>query len=161
MTWKEFNGGEVAVLTPRLLECCGSARWVEKMIAERPYHSQADLEETASALWQGLQTADWLEAFSKHPKIGEKGKVSQWSAQEQSGMDSAALETANRLAELNQVYFEKFGFIFIVCATGKSAAEMLSLLEARLPNEPDKELGIAAGEQDKITILRLRKMLAA
>lgn len=76
-------------------------------------------------------------------------------------MDSAALETANRLAELNQVYFEKFGFIFIVCATGKSAAEMLSLLEARLPNSMDAELKIAAGEQDKITILRLRKLLAS
>jgi len=144
----------------RLTECCGSARWVEQMLAARPFESQTNLEATASLIWSRLHTADWLEAFSKHPKIGEKGKVSQWSAQEQSGMDRAAAQVAERLAELNRVYFDKFGFIFIVCATGKSAPEMLALLEARLPNKLEDELGIAAAEQDKITILRLRKLLS-
>ena len=144
----------------RLAACCASARWVQQMLAASPFQSQADLEAKASQLWWGLQPADWLEAFSKHPRIGEKGKVSQWSAQEQSGMDSAAVQVAERLAELNRSYYEKFGFIFIVCATGKSAAEMLSLLENRLPNKPEDEIRIAAAEQDKITILRLRKLLS-
>ena len=145
---------------PRLTECCGSTRWVEQMLSARPFESQTSLEATASLIWSRLDTADWLEAFSKHPKIGEKGKVSQWSAQEQSGMDMAAAQVAERLAELNRVYFDKFGFIFIVCATGKSALEMLALLEARLPNKLEDELRMAAAEQDKITILRLRKLLS-
>jgi OHCU decarboxylase len=103
---------------------------------------------------------DWLEAFSKHPKIGEKGKVSQWSSQEQSAMNTAAIDTADKLAALNQIYFDKFGWIFIVCATGKSADEMLRLLEARLANRSDDEMRIAAAEQNKITLLRLGKLLS-
>jgi OHCU decarboxylase len=114
----------------------------------------------ATDIWWRLAPTDWLEAFSKHPKIGEKGKVSQWSSEEQSGMNSSAIDTAKSLAALNRTYFDKFGWIFIVCATGKSAEEMLSLLEARLPNRPDDELRIAAAEQNKITLLRLRKLLS-
>jgi len=143
-----------------LTACCGSAKWVQQMLAARPFQNPAQLETIASEVWWRLQPADWLEAFSEHPRIGEKGKVSQWSAQEQSGMESAAAQTAARLADLNRVYLEKFGWIFIVCATGKSAQEMLALLEARLPNSPADELRIAAAEQSKITILRLRKLLS-
>lgn len=160
MTIAELNAGTGAAIGSLLLECCGSSNWVNRMLAARPFASQADLEKAATESWWALGPTDWLEAFSKHPKIGEKGKVSQWSAQEQSGMDSAATQVADRLAELNRAYFEEFGFIFIVCATGKSAQEMLSLLEERLPNQSETEIDIAAAEQNKITLLRLKKLLA-
>ena len=160
MTIAEFDRKDEAEIALLLLECCGSSNWVNHMVARRPFVNQDRLEEAATATWQKLTPEDWLEAFSKHPKIGEKGKVSQWSAQEQSGMNAAAAQVADRLAELNRVYYEKFGFIFIVCATGKTAEEMLALLEARLPNSRQVELPIAAAEQNKITLLRLRKLLA-
>jgi 2-oxo-4-hydroxy-4-carboxy-5-ureidoimidazoline decarboxylase len=160
MTLGEFDQLTEGEASEKLLACCGSSRWVREMLATRPFESQLNLEARAIQTWWLLDPNDWLEAFSKHPKIGEKGKVSQWSAQEQSGMNAAAEQVAERLAALNREYFDKFGFIFIVCATGKSAAEMLSLLEARLPNQKEDELRIAAAEQDKITILRLRKLFS-
>lgn len=159
MTLDELDESVDLELGPRLLECCGSSNWVKQMLAARPFKTLASLEAAATAAWWSLSSTDWLEAFSKHPRIGEKGKVSQWSSQEQSGMESAAVSVAARLADLNRVYFEKFGWIFIVCATGKSAEEMLSLLETRLPNAPDDEIRIAAAEQNKITLLRLKKLL--
>jgi 2-oxo-4-hydroxy-4-carboxy-5-ureidoimidazoline decarboxylase len=160
MTLAELDKRDDADIAPRLLECCGSQQWVKQMLTARPFAAIERLETTAAQIWWGLTPTDWLEAFSKHPKIGKKGKVTQWSAQEQSGMNTAAQETANRLADRNRAYFDKFGWIFIVCATGKSAEEMLALLEARLPNQPADELRIAAAEQNKITLLRLRKLLA-
>lgn len=160
MTIAELDLKDEADIASRLLECCGSSNWVKQMLALRPFANQERLEGAATDTWQKLTSEDWLEAFSKHPKIGEKGKVSQWSAQEQSGMNAAAAQVADRLAGLNRVYFEKFGFIFIVCATGKTAEEMLALLEARLPNTREVELALAAAEQNKITLLRLRKLLA-
>jgi 2-oxo-4-hydroxy-4-carboxy-5-ureidoimidazoline decarboxylase len=160
MTLADLNRLEASQIASRLLECCGSTCWVEQILSGRPFENQSNLESAASRVWWALQHADWLEAFSKHPEIGEKSKVSQWSAQEQSGMDSAAAEVATKLSDLNRGYYEKFGFIFIVCATGKTAREMLALLQARLPNSATEELRIAAAEQDKITILRLRKLLS-
>jgi OHCU decarboxylase len=145
---------------PHLLTCCGSHNWAAQMLAARPFQDLSELETMATDIWWRLAPTDWLEAFSKHPKIGEKSKVSQWSSEEQSGMTSAALDTAQKLAALNTAYFDKFGWIFIVCATGKSAEEMLSLLETRLLNRPEDELRIAAVEQDKITLLRLRKLIS-
>ena len=160
MTIQELDTGEETHIAQRLFECCGSNNWVKHMLATRPFRNLTRLETQSSEIWLSLTPADWLEAFSKHPKIGEKGNVSQWSAQEQSGMSSAAHQTAAKLADLNRLYFAKFGWIFIVCATGKSADEMLSLLESRLPNNPDVELPIAVAEQNKITLLRLRKLLS-
>jgi OHCU decarboxylase len=145
---------------PHLLECCGSTSWVQAILEARPFASLERLEAAATECWWRLRPSDWLEAFSKHPKIGEKNEVSAWSAQEQRGMNSAPAQVTERLAEMNRLYFEKFGWIFIVCATGKSAEEMLSLLESRLSNGPEEELGIAAAEQSKITLLRLKKLLA-
>jgi 2-oxo-4-hydroxy-4-carboxy-5-ureidoimidazoline decarboxylase len=161
MTIAELDDGDEAQIATHLLECCGSSHWVADMLAARPFRNVAILERVATDSWRRLALADWLEAFSKHPQIGDKGKVSQWSAQEQSGMNSADGNIANRLAALNQSYFDKFGWIFIVCATGKSAAEMLRMLEARLSNPPDDELRIAAAEQNKITLLRLAKLLSS
>jgi OHCU decarboxylase len=160
MTIAELDAQDETQIRERLLECCGSNNWVKQMSAARPFTTLERLEGAASDIWSRLKPADWLEAFSKHPKIGEKGEVSEWSSQEQSGMNSAAAQVASRLAELNRIYHEKFGWIFIVCATGRSAEEMLSLLETRLPNTPQDELDIAAAEQNKITLLRLRKLLA-
>jgi 2-oxo-4-hydroxy-4-carboxy-5-ureidoimidazoline decarboxylase len=160
MTIAELDEWEKPEIAAKLMECCGSSQWVEEMMVARPFRTQATLEKAAMESWWRLGPADWLEAFSKHPKIGETATVSEWSSQEQSGMNTAAAETAESLAEMNRTYFEKFGWIFIVCATGKSAAEMLALLMARLPNKPEEEIQIAAGEQNKITLLRLRKLFA-
>lgn len=147
--------------------CCGSQRWVSHMVKGRPFENVGKLKEYARDVWWKLESADWLEAFRSHPKIGEEkaeGQASQraqhWSGQEQSGVRAASQQTIHTLAELNREYEVKFGYIFIVCATGKSSEEMLGLLRERLGNEPAAELRIAASEQVKITDIRLEKMLA-
>jgi 2-oxo-4-hydroxy-4-carboxy-5-ureidoimidazoline decarboxylase len=148
------------------LKCCGARRWAEQMTARRPFADEANLLESARSFWRGLDRADWLEAFAAHPKIGESelkkkfAGTAAWAASEQAGVAGSPDEVLKGLAEGNRAYEAKFGYIFIVCATGKSAAEMLALLRQRLPNEPDQELAIAAAEQEKITILRLQKMSA-
>lgn len=149
-----------------LLKCCGSARWAEQVAAHRPYASAEELEETADRVWWQLAPEDWLEAFRAHPKIGEREAASAvsaearaWSEREQSGASGADAETRAALAAGNRAYEERFGFIFIVCAAGKTAREMLALLEARLCHDRETELGVAAREQRQITRLRLRKLL--
>jgi OHCU decarboxylase len=149
------------------LKCCGSETWARKLEENRPFKSLEGLYSTADTTWWALDSADWLAAFSAHPKIGEKKASSQvsatsqaWSGQEQSGIHDAAQTTLQRLATLNSQYQTKFGFIFIVCATGKSSEEMLAMLIDRLENELPDELPIAAAEQAKITRLRLAKLLA-
>ena len=120
----------------------------------------------ANEMWWSLDQDDWLEAFRSHPRIGEKKAAQpvatqskEWSGQEQSGMREADQSTVNNLARLNREYEEKFGFIFIVCATGRSAADMLDILRQRLRNDIETELPIAAAEQAKITELRLKKLV--
>jgi OHCU decarboxylase len=149
-----------------LLKCCGSRAWAEAVERARPFVSVEQLLARSNDVWWKLERSDWLEAFRSHPKIGEKkaaGAVSaqsqQWSAQEQQGVQHAASATIDKLARLNRAYEEKFGFIFIVCATGKSSDEILALLETRMENDAAAELPIAAAEQAKITELRLRKLL--
>jgi OHCU decarboxylase len=149
-----------------LLKCCGSQNWARRMVSSRPFGSFDELIQKAEAVWWALDRVDWLEAFRSHPKIGERkaaAKVSTesegWSGQEQAGIQSAATQTLDELAKLNREYEEKFGFIFIVCATGKSSEEMLAILKTRIGNDLDTELPIAAGEQAKITEIRLGKLL--
>jgi allantoicase len=151
-----------------LLQCCGSKRWASATATARPYESLDLLLATSDDLWWQLDRNDWLEAFHSHPKIGEKkaaGKVSaqsqQWSGQEQSGVDAASHETTASLAALNEAYEQKFGYIFIICATGKSSDEMLAALRERLEHDLETELPIAAEEQSKITELRLKKLLTS
>lgn len=151
--------------TKELLQCCGSKRWAETMASRRPYPSLETFLMIANENWWSLP-GDWLEAFRSHPRIGEKTAAesvseqsSQWSGQEQSGITNASRETVNTLASLNQAYEQKFGFIFIICATGKSSEEMLSALRERLENDPATELPIAAAEQSKIMDLRLKKLI--
>ena len=149
------------------LKCCGSVKWAQAMVQLRQYATTVGgLVLLGNEMWWTLEPEDWLEAFRSHPKIGEKkaaAEVSiqskQWSGQEQSGVQTAAQKTLDELAQLNREYEEKFGFIFIVCASGKSADEMLTLLSERLPNDAEVELGIAAAEQAKITELRLKKLV--
>jgi len=111
-----------------LLQCCGSKRWAEEMANARPYPNEETLLARADDVWWSLDRSDWLEAFRSHPKIGEKkaaDKVSaqsqQWSGQEQSGVANASQNTVDSLAALNEDYEQKFGFIFIICATGKTS----------------------------------------
>jgi 2-oxo-4-hydroxy-4-carboxy-5-ureidoimidazoline decarboxylase len=146
--------------------CCGSTRWVERMLAERPFASTSALLAAADAVWYSLDEADYLEAFSHHPQIGaDLAKLRQkfvhtagWSSQEQAGVEAASDSTLLALRDANIQYLARYGFIFIVCATGKSAEQMLELLRARLHNAPAEELAIAAREHAKITQLRLDKL---
>ena len=151
----------------RLLECCGSTRWAQSMVVRRPFNDERHLLEAAERVWWGLAADDWLEAFRSHPKIGEKkparetGEEAQrWSEEEQAVARSAASATLDELASANLAYEERFGHIFIVCAAGKSSEEMLETLRRRLANDPDTELCVAAEQQRRITLLRLRKLLA-
>jgi len=125
------------------------------MFRRQPF---ADIHREADEIWWSLASEDWLEAFAAHPKIGQKS-AAKWTAQEQSGMSQAAASTAQEMDRLNIKYENKFGFIFIVCATGKSADEMLSILQTRINNSREEEIRIAAAEQAKITHLRLDKLL--
>jgi len=111
----------------------------------------------AERAWWGLGPDDWREAFAAHPRIGERGPDA-WSAAEQAGMSSAADATRRALAAGNRAYEERFGQVFLICAIGRSAADMLADLERRLGNDPVTELRVAAAEQAKITRLRLEKL---
>lgn len=158
MTLDELNEADEMILRDSLQRCCGSHAWVERMIALRPFRDYSELLSSSESVWNSLAPTDWLEAFAHHPKIGAKS-ASQWSTEEQRGMETAGVPTAAAMAKLNAEYERKFGFIFIVCATGKSADEMLALITKRLQNDPETELHIAAAEQSKITALRLEKVL--
>lgn len=144
-----------------LMRCCGSIRWAERMEASRPFANKAALLAEAEKVWWGLEHQDWLEAFSHHPRIGAKKVEAVWAKKEQEGVKSASKQVLQTLVERNHAYERRFGHIFLVCATGKSADEMLAILDARMPNDPDAELRIAAGEQAKITAIRLTKLLEA
>jgi len=149
-----------------LAKCCGASKWVNCMEAQRPFESIDQLHQLAEEIWLSASNDDWLEAFSHHPKIGDRKSLEKkfiatndWSNDEQKSVSSASRSTLEALLNLNDAYEEKFGFIFIVCATGKSAEDMLELLKKRLPNDRQEELQIAMGEQNKITKLRLDKLL--
>jgi OHCU decarboxylase len=149
-----------------LLQCCGSKRWAREMVLAGRYENEQALIVKAHDIWWSLDPGDWLEAFRTHPKIGEKKAAApvsdqsrQWSGHEQAGVSNASRETVDALAALNYAYEQKFGFIFIICATGKTSEEMLSALRQRLENDPATELPVAAAEQSKITELRLKKFL--
>jgi OHCU decarboxylase len=158
------NDAADATAAEMLRNCCASSAWVNRMVAARPFPSDAALFETADRVWSQLTTADRLEAFRAHPKIGERMMTgseqhARWSAAEQSGVARASREVRESLRAANDEYERKFGYIFIVCATGKSADEMLTLVRQRLANDPATELAIASEEQRKIMRLRLEKMM--
>lgn len=136
------------------------------MTNARPFETLDEVWAEADRVWWSLNEADWLEAFRAHPKIGEtkaasaqSAEAQKWSAQEQSGVTQASAQTISELAERNREYEDRFGFIFIVCASGKSSEEMLALINDRIRNDTETELRTAAAEQSKITRLRLEKLL--
>lgn len=150
---------------PMLEACCGSTAWVHGMVARRPFTTLHVLLGAAERLWWSLSPDDWCEAFDHHPRIGETAAAAaqaetarRWSANEQRGVAMTSADVRQALADGNREYERRFGHIYLVFATGKSAEEMLALLHARLHNDPDIELRVAAGEQMKITRLRLTKM---
>ncbi|MES2772541.1 MAG: 2-oxo-4-hydroxy-4-carboxy-5-ureidoimidazoline decarboxylase [Bacteroidota bacterium] len=168
MTIAEFDHLPSTQQQELLTKCCGSAVWVEKMLEACPVEDLVELLEYAEEKWYECSDADWLEAFAHHPKIGDTQSLKEkfadtadWAADEQSEVAKAANDTIEALADGNRLYEDKFGYIFIVCATGKSAAEMLALLQVRLQNAPEVEIEIAAAEQDKITKLRLEKLFTS
>lgn len=168
MTLEELNQLPDDAARAELERCCGARRWIAGMLAQRPFADRGTLLEAASDVWRGLGPEDWREAFTHHPRIGDVeglrkrfATTAAWASVEQAGTASASEEVLWSLAEGNRRYEERFGHIFIVCATGKSAAEMDALLRARLGNDPEMELRIAAGEQEKITRLRLEKLLSS
>ena len=150
-----------------LLHCCASTGWVEAMLAHRPFRDPKHVYDCAAICWRRLERADWLEAFSQHPRIGDlrgarplDDTERAWAEGEQSGAARAAESVRLALAEGNREYEMKFGYVFIVCATGKSGEEMLALLRKRLNNRPEAELAIAAAEEEKITRIRLETLLS-
>jgi 2-oxo-4-hydroxy-4-carboxy-5-ureidoimidazoline decarboxylase len=160
--WIEIDAASPEKAQEMLSRACGSTRWVARMVQRRPFRGQSRLLSAARIEWFGLSESDWLEAFGHHPRIGDRASLAarfpsthSLSEKEQSGVDSAQEDVLTALADGNAAYFERFGFIFIVCATGKSAEEMLKLLRDRLPNDRATELRCAAEEQAKITALRL------
>jgi OHCU decarboxylase len=148
-----------------LIACCGSRRWVEAMVARRPFHLLGVLLGNADEVWNSLGAADWREAFAHHPRLGDppsaapQGDQAQaWSSGEQAGLRDAGLEARTALAAANEAYEAHFGFTCIICATGLGSAEILELTKDRLANDLEDELPIAAEEQRKITRLRLLKL---
>ena len=163
MNVAEFNVLEKEVAAKHLMDCCGSMKWVSKMMQHFPFSSEKQLVDLSTDIWydQCIE-GDWRESFTHHPKIGDvKSLTEKYAGKEQAEVAVATEVTINALAQANADYEKKFEFIFIVCATGKSATEMLQLLLDRLQNTMDEELHIAMGEQQKISIIRFKKLLTS
>lgn len=157
-----FDGAVAA-----LLQCCHAHAWAEAVAAQRPYASRAALFDAADRAWLQAGASAWREAFAGHPRIGERAHAASgvtqrhWSEQEQSAAQRADAAVRAELADAQREYEQRFGHIFLVCATGRSAEEILASLRERLHNDPDTELRVAAEEQRRITRLRLEKMLTS
>ena len=166
MMFKTLNDLSTKERHQALLRCCHSQSWVKKMNSNHPFSSNEDVHQKAIDVWKQMETDDILEAFRGHPMIGANldelrkkfQTTSTWSEGEQAGMQQASEDIIRELQKANQDYVQKFGYIFIVCATGKTAEQMLNLIKERFHNTAEKELGIAAGEQQKITAIRLEKL---
>ena len=161
-----INRLSVAEAEAAFMRCCGSTRWTRQMTARRPITHADELCRLAEEVCADLNPEDWLEAFGHHPRIGDMESLRSrfadtrdWAAGEQGEAVTASEETLHALAEGNQAYEDRFGYTFIVCATGKSTGEMVALMNERLQNDPDAELRIAAEQQSQITRLRLEKLL--
>ena len=169
MNLDQLNALPAEQARAELLGCCGSTRWAERMSMQRPFADIDAMYAIADSVWRSLDRDDWLEAFAAHPKIGRRdskpvpgvaaASSAGWAENEQAGTRDAGDTVLDALAEANREYENKFGFIYIVCATGKSGTQMLSLCRERLQNDLDAELRVAADEQAKITRLRLDKLL--
>lgn len=167
MTLADLNAQTPEQATHTFMQCCTSSAWVQAMVQARPFFDYKALASQADLVWQGLEDADFFEAFEGHPKIGDVNSLrakykntKELASNEQGLVKEASDNVLEILAKGNADYEEKFGFIFIVCATGKSAKEMSDLLQVRLPNNKAQEIVNAAEEQRKIFQLRIIKALA-
>lgn len=167
MTLEELNQLAPADARSALERCCGARAWVERMRTKRPFANRDALFAAAEQAADGLGRADWLEAFARHPRIGDRealrarfADTAAWASEEQKATTGASEGTLAALEQGNRAYEARFGYGFIVCATGRSADEMLAILHARLENDPELELVMAAQEQRAITRLRLEKLLS-
>lgn len=165
MLLSQFNQLTTQEQHATLQQCCASESWVQHMLTSSPFVDVTSTIASANTHWEAMETADILQAFEAHPKIGDVNSLREkysntkdTAGHEQSGAKNADEQTLSVLASANSDYEHKFGYIFIVCATGKSAAQMLEILKTRLPNSAERELPIAAEEQRKITQLRLEKL---
>jgi 2-oxo-4-hydroxy-4-carboxy-5-ureidoimidazoline decarboxylase len=165
MSIEEFNKLSTTDQRKLLLACGGSTLWADKLLKVFPFRDKTHLQQKAKEKWAEISENDWLEAFSLHPKIGDINSLKKkfagtaaWASNEQSGMNNASDSVIDALAKENQEYEDRFGYIFIVFATDKSAAEMLNILRERMRNSPEQEWKIAAVEQIKITNLRIEKL---
>lgn len=163
--WHTLSREEAAL---EVLSCCGSRAWAAQLAAMRPFADEPSLFAAADRCWQRLPEADWLEAFRSHPRLGEKHAANKttaastaWSSSEQSQMKLADAAILLRMQQGHREYEERFGRIFIVCASGKEPSELLQIMERRLSNDPAEELLESAVQQQQIMQLRLRKWLAA
>jgi 2-oxo-4-hydroxy-4-carboxy-5-ureidoimidazoline decarboxylase len=161
--WNKLRADEAA---EEILPCCGSKAWAHAMAARRPIVDEAALLATSDEVWKSLSESDWIEAFRSHPRIGESHppvasstRSAAWSEEEQRRAGTATEDVKFALAEMNRVYEEHFRSIFIVCANGKSAPEILAILRRRLQNDETTELHEAAEQQRQIARLRLKKWL--
>ena len=160
--WQTLDNAPADDARRMLTACCGASRWVERLLGHRPFGSNDRLLRAARDEWFALTPADWREAFSHHPRIGDREELgarfpatAHLSQREQAGVDGAGHDVLDALADANRAYEDRFGHIFIVCATGKTAEEMLALLRERQQNDPADEIRVAAAEQAKITRIRL------
>ncbi len=168
-TLATWNRADASSALEAMLACCGSKRWAAALVALRPIASVQALSEAADRVWSTMREPDWLEAFACHPRIGERKpaltaaqaseKSVAWSRQEQLSASAANELVLAELREDNQLYEQRFGFTYIVCATGKSAAEMLAILKQRLASNREAELREAAEQQRQIMQIRLGKWL--
>jgi OHCU decarboxylase len=166
-----WNAADESAARDAMIACCGAKRWAAEMVALRPFGNVEELSEAADRVWSTMQETDWLEAFACHPRIGggigerkiahAVAQSAAWSKQEQSRTSSASEDVMAQITEGNRQYEERFGFTYIICATGKSAEEMLAILKRRLGATREAELREAAEQQRQILQIRLGKWLAA
>lgn len=166
MSLDKINKATIEQIYRTFESCCCAPKWIENMISARPFVQGNDLLVASDNCFLQLTEADYIEAFKGHPQIGnlqtlhdKYANTSDSARHEQSGMSDADQLVIEEMHSLNIKYLQKFGFIFIVCASGKSAQQMLDLIKSRINNDRQKELSIAANEQAKITHLRLEKLL--
>jgi 2-oxo-4-hydroxy-4-carboxy-5-ureidoimidazoline decarboxylase len=158
-----LNSSTPSTLSTLFKQVCHSDKWVKEMVKSAPFKNQNDLLKKGARAWSKCKEKDWIEALDGHPRIGQKAKGSslsaRWSKGEQSAAKSPDERILEQLAEAQQNYFEKFGFIFLICASGRGSKEILEAVKERLPHSAAEEMQIVAEEQAKIIHLRLEKLL--
>ncbi|MEC3908628.1 2-oxo-4-hydroxy-4-carboxy-5-ureidoimidazoline decarboxylase [Tamlana sp. 2201CG12-4] len=167
ITLNQLNSLSEKEAFKQLEQCCVSIKWVTGMVKSRPFSSEQDLVDKAASIWfNDCDVKDFKEAFTGHPKIGNVESLKEkyahtatWAGNEQAKVEEANIKTIEALAKANQQYEDKFGYIFIVSASGKSAEEMLAIVNSRLHHQVEDEIFVAMNEQHKITVIRLAKLI--